>query len=81
METVDKALMMIKAGIADRLNKHGNGAFAGRHEAVGIIVEEYAELIDALRRDDDPGGFVMECEGIGVAAVLAMASMMQRGQS
>ena len=39
METVDKALMMIKAGIADRLNKHGNGAFAGRHEAVGIIVE------------------------------------------
>ena len=80
-EIVDQALMRIKAGVADRLNKHGNGAFAGKHEAVGILAEEYAELVEAIRRDDDPAWFVRECEDIGVAAALAMASMMQRGQS
>ena len=59
-----------------RLAKHGPSVFAGRHEALGIITEEYFELVEAARLDDDPERFIRELEDIAVACVLAIASFM-----
>jgi hypothetical protein len=35
-----------------RVEKYGGGAFAGHHEGLGTITEEYFELVAAVRSND-----------------------------
>ena len=57
----------------ERLNKKGWGIYISKHEALGIIAEEYQELIESIR-DDNTDNFYEECLDIAVAAILAIAS-------
>ncbi len=39
-----------------RLHKKGYGAFVSKHEILGILTEEYKELIDAVQSEPVNGG-------------------------
>jgi len=49
----------------------------GNHESLGIITEEYWELIDACKQND-PVDVASELMDIAVGAVFGVASMMER---
>lgn len=57
-----------------RINKHGDGAFVGPHEAFGVVHEEYDELGEALRANNEEQ-FKRECMDIAVAALFAIVSL------
>lgn len=44
------------------------GAFASTHEALGVLTEEYQELIEAIRKND---AYAVITEAIQIAAVCA----------
>ena len=56
-----------------RIKQKGPRSFASSHEVLGIITEEYGELIEAVKAND-PEAVVRELHDIGVAAIFAVAS-------
>lgn len=52
-EQVDAGLDKLKKAMYHRLEKHGYGTFLSNHEIAGVVAEEYHELMDALRHDND----------------------------
>ena len=57
-----------------RLAKKGRGAYLSKHEALGVITEEFYELVDAVRNDENPSQFLEECMDVAVAAIFTLAS-------
>lgn len=49
---ITKASRDILRKLGQRLEQHGRGSFIGPHETLGILTEEYAELIEAVRSND-----------------------------
>lgn len=72
-----KALEALTVNIARKIEKHGRGAYVGNHEALGIITEEYWELIEACKQND-PVDIANELMDVAVGAVFGVASMMER---
>lgn len=72
---LDTALAMVARGVENRLRRHGDDALAGRHEVYGMMAEEFAEALEALRRDSNPMAFGRECIDVAVAAVVGVASI------
>lgn len=57
-----------------RLDKKGRGAFHARHEALGVITEEYIEVVEAVHAKDRlalRGEFI----DLAVASAFAVASL------
>jgi hypothetical protein len=54
------------------MEKHGHGKTVSDHESLGIITEEYHELIDAVRAND--GTAWEEMIDLAVAAVFGAMS-------
>jgi NTP pyrophosphatase (non-canonical NTP hydrolase) len=52
MENVDAHVSELRAKILSRLNKKGYGVFVGPHEVLGILTEEFHELVDAVKSDN-----------------------------
>lgn len=48
-KVVNKALIEIGVSTAERLNTKGHDTFQSTHEILGIIAEEYWELIEAIK--------------------------------
>lgn len=72
-QEIDWAIGMMKQSLGDRLMKHGAGCYSGNHEMLGTITEEYDELIEAVRsNNNDAVG--LELLDIAVACVFAVAS-------
>jgi len=46
---IEDALMLLRSEMARRLSQKGQGTFTSTHEILGIITEEYTELIDAVQ--------------------------------
>jgi NTP pyrophosphatase (non-canonical NTP hydrolase) len=59
-----------------RIEEKGRGAFASPHEMLGVIAEEYHELIEAVRLNSavDIGG---ELADIAVACLFSIATMIE----
>ena len=74
---IDDAVIQVRDMLAYRIRKKGDGAYAGPHETFGIIHEEYAELSDALRANNE-GCFWEALTDIAVACILGMASQLPR---
>ena len=64
--------------LGERLKQHGPGSFIGPHEILGIITEEYDELIDAVR-DNDYGQVEKELVDIAVGCLFGVASLRAAG--
>ena len=69
-----EVLALIERQIERRLKQKGRGGFVSKHEALGIIVEEYDELLEAVRNDRDVAPFLNECVDIAVACLIAVMS-------
>lgn len=49
---VDATFREIRENLKRRLDQHGHDGFAGKAEGLGIITEEFWELVEAVRSDD-----------------------------
>ncbi len=47
-QELDNAIFNIRFKLFKRLEEKGYGAFVSRHEVLGVITEEYTELIEAV---------------------------------
>jgi len=50
---IDEAIVKLKEKLKCVLKEKGKGTFTSRHEILGIITEEYYELIDAVRSESN----------------------------
>lgn len=48
----DQLITDVTRALARRCKKHGTGAFWSGHEGLGVVAEEYHELVEALRSND-----------------------------
>jgi hypothetical protein len=69
---------IVRDKMLTRLKQKGPGCFVSSHEALGIITEEYHELIEAVQAND-PDAVDEEMVDIAVAAMLAIMSRMSGG--
>lgn len=44
----------LRAEVIRRVAKYGPGAFVSSHEALGILTEEYLEVVEAVRLNSPP---------------------------
>ncbi len=72
------AMERVRLAMERRLKEKGEGTFASSHEVLGIIAEEYDELIDAVRANDMTK-VDKELEDIAVACVFAMSCIEEEG--
>lgn len=77
-QVTNEVLMKVIEGlvqqVGQRLEKHGEGAFASPHEALGVLAEENWELIEAIK-SNDPYRTAEEWYDNAVTCVFAIASM------
>jgi len=73
-EEVTEAVELIVAMLDYRLGEKGRGAYASRHECLGIIEEEIHELREAVRSGKITD-VASELIDIGVAAIFGVASI------
>lgn len=53
---IDDAVIAARDKLNYRLRKKGYGAYASKHEVLGILTEEFKELIDAVQSQPVVGG-------------------------
>ena len=73
IEEVDIALETIRDKILEKLEEKGPHALVSIHEILGVVAEEYDELIDAVRSNDHKA-VMSECEDIAVGAIFGLMS-------
>ncbi len=73
-DLIDDAYLILDARIADKLSRKGNLSFISKHEILGVITEEYKELIDAVHSKDDKN-LIEELLDLGVAVMFSLASL------
>ena len=66
------SLNMVRDKLQLRLNQRGTKTFASKHEILGIITEEYHELIEAVK-NNDKHEFIEEILDVAVACVYGLA--------
>lgn len=71
---IDWIYEVVREQMNYRLQKHGPGKYASPHESLGIIAEEYHELIQAITKNDGEE-IEKELYDIAVAALFAIASL------
>lgn len=69
-EEIDAVLARVKKELLARIEKHGHGKFVSRAEAMGILVEEYHETIEALHSNDTER-FLDEMMDVAVTGIWA----------
>ena len=73
-KSIDSAEKQLSIWLQKRLNRKGYGSFASIHEALGVLTEEYTELVEAVHSKDQDDIY-WELRDIAVGAVFAMACM------
>jgi hypothetical protein len=73
--SIEQSVDAFRSKLAYRLAQKGSDTFASKHEIVGILAEEYDELIEELRIDTQEGynNFAKELLDIGVACIFGHA--------
>ena len=71
---ITRALKVVSTKITYRLDQKGTLAFNSRHEILGVIQEEYSELVDAVHTGNN-GNVSDELLDIAVACIIGMISV------
>lgn len=71
-----QAIEEFTVNLGRRIEEKGRDAFISSHEMLGVISEEYHELIDAVRQND-PVDVASELADIAVACIFSFASMLE----
>jgi hypothetical protein len=74
-ENIDKAFAFLHERFQAKLEKHGNNCWHGRHECIGIILEEFDELREALRDDINKEHFEYELMDVALSCVYGLACL------
>ena len=72
-ELVEQAIEKFRERVTTAFEKHGSQCFASAHEGYGVIAEEVAELLDAIRAND-PEEIKKESMDVAVSAMWLWAS-------
>jgi len=75
-EAIESAMALLSAKMAETLHRHGHGTYASRHELLGILEEEYHELVAAVT-SGSLEEVLEEAADIAVAAVFGIACVEQ----
>jgi len=76
-ERITAAMDFIVKKMRMRIAKKGQLSHASRHESLGLIAEEYFELIEAIKSNDDEE-IVHELADVAVGCIWAIASMQEK---
>lgn len=71
----EEAWRRVMENLDERLRQHGDASYAGPHEALGTIAEEYDEFLDAVR-SNDAERVMEEAADIAVGALWTIASLL-----
>ena len=70
---VSDAMGQLQKRLYEKIDKHGDGAYASPHETFGILWEEVDEANDEMRSGND-AGFSEELIDIAVTCIFGVAS-------
>lgn len=76
-EILLKTLEQVTIAVAQKIEKHGRGAYVSSHETLGIVAEEYHELVEAVRQND-PSEIATESLDVAVACIFGVASQFAK---
>jgi NTP pyrophosphatase (non-canonical NTP hydrolase) len=76
-EILNRTLEEMVRAAGSRIEKKGMGAFVSNHEGLGIIAEEYHELLEAVR-SNDPVEVASEAMDVAVGCIFLVASLLQK---
>lgn len=68
---------LLNTGMRIRLLQHGQAAHQSNHESLGVITEEFFELVEAVRSNERKQ-VKLELMDVAVACMFALASMFSR---
>lgn len=71
---IARVLKILHARMLDRLNQHGWGIFVSDHEMLGVVTEEFQELLDAVK-SNNATKVVAELEDLAVACIASLVSL------
>jgi NTP pyrophosphatase (non-canonical NTP hydrolase) len=71
-EQIEKVIENFKWKLQERLREKGFGTFASSHEILGIITEEYKEMLDAVHKNNIES-LKLELMDIAVGAIFGIA--------
>jgi DNA-binding FadR family transcriptional regulator len=77
-EARNGVLLQVQEKMQKRLRQKGPGCFASSHEALGIVTEEFHELVAAVE-SNDPEAIDDEMLDVAVATLLAVMSRQSGG--
>lgn len=69
---IQQVVANFEMALRERLQQKGHGAFVSTHEIVGVVAEEYDEMMDALRQNNRPN-FRSELLDVAVGCVFGVA--------
>lgn len=75
---IESAICDVRHAIQRAVDNHGRGACASTHETLGIVTEEYYELIKAVHHGPE-SGVESELLDIAAACVFGIASIRAEG--
>lgn len=75
-DNLEDVLYDLKTLIKSKIVKHGPRTYFNSHHALGVITEEYWELIEAVKSNDE-NRVLEELMDVAVACVWAAASQYQ----
>jgi len=74
-EFIDLAIDELKNHVKSCLKRHGDGTFASKHEAYGILAEEVQELLSAIEKNYDSDRLELEFKDVAQVCVFALACL------
>jgi NTP pyrophosphatase (non-canonical NTP hydrolase) len=74
-EVVQKTLKLFEAVLREKIKQKGDRSFNSPHEALGVLTEEYMELIQAVQ-SNNPNLVREELLDVAVSAIWGVASQV-----
>ena len=78
-EDIVLGIIQLETKLTKRLEQKGYGAYASRHEILGILEEEMIEVKEAIREDDQEGHdhYAQELMDVAVGALFGFICLHQ----
>lgn len=74
-DDLQTGIRILEQSLNKRIGEKGSGAFVGKHEILGIITEEYHELVEVIKNDTNQEEFSNELMDIIIAAIWGYISL------
>lgn len=78
-QTIKQTFALLQEELQKRLEQKGDGIFVTPHETLGVVTEEYFELVEAIRTNDDEET-VKELFDLTVASFFGVISLMTQNK-